>query len=424
MQSREVFVYGGARIPFAKSQTIYTGVSPYKLALGALDPLVEKFGLNGEIVGDVALGGVMMHPKDWNLSREVVLGSKLHPFTPGYNVQRACGTSLETAWHIALKIRAGQMNSGIAGGVDTNSDLPITFKQSFSHKIVKLSQARTMGQKLGGLFRFSPRDLAPVLPGVAEPRTGLSMGQHTEKMVKEWSISREDQDQLAYESHAKAAKALEEGFFNDLIYEFMGSQKDQILRPSTTMEKLSKLRTAFDKSEKGTLTAGNSTALTDGAACVLLGSQEFGQQKSLKPLAKMVDFQAAALDHTSGDGLLMAPTLAVAQLLQRNNLKLQDFDFYEIHEAFAGQVLCTLKAWNDEDYSKKYLGQSALGEIDREKLNVKGSSLAVGHPFAATGARITATLGKLLSQKSGSRGLISICTAGGMGVAAIMESVN
>lgn len=426
MQNRDVYIYGGSRVPFAKSHTNYMGVPAYDLALASLDGLVDKLKLKDELIGDVAFGSVMQHPKDWNLSREVVLGSQLHPFTPAYNVQRACGTSLETLWQLSLKIRAGQIDSAVAGGVDTNSDLAITFKQKFGQKLLKLSKAKSIMQKVSGLLKFRLSDFKPVLPAVGEPRTGLSMGQHTELMVKDWGVTREAQDDLAFESHIKASKAKETGFFNDLVYEFKGVKDDNILRSSIKREKLNSLKPAFDKkSGQGTLTAGNSTALTDGAACVLLGSKDFGEKKSLKPLAKVVDFQVSALDHTKGDGLLMAPTVAVSELLKRNNLNFSDFEFFEIHEAFAGQVLCTLKAWEDKDFCKNYLGRDeALGSIDRSKLNVNGSSLALGHPFAATGARISASLAKLLSDKpSGTRGLISICTAGGMGVAAIFESI-
>lgn len=389
----------------------------------AFNDLVAKNKLEGKELGEVVMGAIMNHPFDWNLSREVVLGSKLSPKTPGLNVQRACGLSLEASNILAMKIAMGQIEAGIAGGADTNSDVPLIGKRKLTHFLIKLQNAKTLAQKLKVLSSFSPALLRPEVPAVKEPRTGLSMGEHTELMVKEWGITREEQDQLAFESHQKAAKAYAEGFYDDLMTPFKNVKKDTITRADTTLEKLAKLRPAFDKSGKGTLTAGNSTPLTDGASTVLLTSEEFAQKNKLEISAYFVDSEVAAVDFVQGAGLLMAPTVAVARLLKRNNLKLQDFDYYEIHEAFAGQVLCTLKAWEDPKYCKEVIGEDApLGSIDREKLNVKGGSLAVGHPFAATGARIVAQAAKILKQNpKGGRVLISICTAGGMGVAAIVE---
>lgn len=423
--SRPVYVIGGTRTPFVKSFTAFKDVSTQELMEASLKGLVEKFKLHNKHVGDVALGAVMNSSKEWPVARESVLSSGLHPYTPAYFVQRACGTGLEAALQIALKIQASQIDWGIAGGVDTNSDLPLMASEGLKKMFLRLNSARTLPEKLSALSAFRPSFLAPAAPMVAEKRTGLSMGEHCELMVKEWGITREAQDELAYTSHQRAAKAYEAGFHNDLITELKGVKKDGILRGDTTIEKLKTLRPAFDKSDKGTLTAGNSTPLTDGSSAVLLATEDKAKAENLKPLARFVDADAAALDFVGGDGLLMAPTVAVARLLKRNNLSLQDFDFYEIHEAFAGQVLCTLKAWESETYSKKYLGSSkALGPIDRTKMNVNGGSVALGHPFAATGGRIIASLAKTLSQSSGKkRGLISICTAGGMGVAAILETV-
>lgn len=422
LTQRPVAIMAGMRTPFVKSFTTYRHVSEQDLMTSALEALVKQQKLEGQTLGDVALGAVMMHSKDWNFARECVLGTSLNPATPAYNVQRACGTGLETANHIALKIASGQIEVGIAAGCDTNSDLPVVARKELASFLLDLRDARTLPERLKVLSTFRPSMVVPQFPMVTEPRTGLSMGEHTELMVKEWKISREAQDQLAFESHQKGARAYDEGFYNDLVFKFQGIDRDGILRKDTTLEKLAKLKPAFDKSPTGTLTAGNSTPLTDGAAAVLLASEDWAKKNGKEPMAFITDVETAALDFVAGEGLLMAPTVAVARLLQRNNLKLQDFDFYEIHEAFAGQVLCTLKAWEDPLYCKNKLGLSApLGSIDRNKMNLKGGSLAMGHPFAATGGRIIAGLAKQLMLKGSGRGLISICTGGGMGIAAIIE---
>ncbi len=420
--ARKVAVIDGARIPFVKSLGVYLGLSNQDLLGASLNALVIKNNLEGKLLGDVITGTVMNHPFDWNLGREVVLGSGLAPETPGMNIQRACGTGLEAANLVALKIAAGQIESGIAGGSDTNSDIPLIGQRKLTHFLVKLQNAKSIPGKLSVLTKFNPSLLKPQMPVVREPRTGLSMGEHCELMVKEWKISREDQDQLAYQSHQNAANAFEEGFHDEFLVELKGIKRDPITRKDTTIEKLAKLKPAFDRSDKGTLTAGNSTPLTDGASVVLLGSEEWAAQNNLEVRAFLTDCEVAAVDFVHGEGLLMGPTLAVSRLLERNKLSLQDFDFYEIHEAFAGQVLCTLKAWESDEYCKKTLKRDkAMGSIDRNKMNVKGGSLALGHPFAATGGRILAAAAKLLEQKGKGRVLISICTAGGMGVAAIVE---
>lgn len=418
---RPVAIIAGSRTPFTKSFSHYSKTTNLELMTATLKDLVKKTKLEGVQLGDVATGAVMKNAEDWNMTREAVLKSGLHPHTPGYDVQRACGTGLETAAQIALKIASGQIESGIAGGTDTNSDIQGVFSHKFSWLMMDLQKAKSLPEKLKIIAQINPKLLLPIFPAVKEPQTGLSMGQHTELMVQEWKVTQAEQDQLAFESHQKAAKAYEAGFHQDLIFEFKGLKKDSILRPDTTIEKLSKLKPAFDFTGKGTLTAGNSTALTDGASAVLLGSQEFADKHKLPVLAYFVDAEYSAVDFVKGEGLLMAPTFAVKRLLERNNLKLQDFDFYEIHEAFAGQVLCTLKAWESPEYCKKMGLSEAMGSIDRTKLNVNGGSLALGHPFAATGGRIIASLAKALAQKGSGRGLISICTAGGMGVAAIIE---
>ncbi len=420
--NKRVAIIGGSRIPFVKSFKEYSRTTNQEMLTASVQAVVNKYKLGGKLLGDVALGAVMTSSLDWNLTREVVLGTDLDLRTPGFNVQKACGTSLETVNLIALKIATGQIESGIAGGSDTNSDLPVMVKRSLAWKLIAINNSKSFSERLGGIFKIGLKDLSPVFPDIVEPRTGKSMGQHTELMVKQWQISRAEQDQLALESHQKASKAYKEGFYDDLIVPFKGATRDTIVREDTSLDKLGKLKPAFDKTGAGTLTAGNSTIFTDGAAAVLLGTEEFAQKNGLDIMAYLVDVESAAVDFVHGAGLLMAPTLAVSRLLTRNNLKLQDFDYYEIHEAFAGQVLCTLKAWESEEYCRNELGvDKAWGTIDRSKMNVKGGSVALGHPFGGTGARIVASLSKTLKQKGKGRGLISICTAGGMGVAAILE---
>ncbi|MGN6654803.1 MAG: acetyl-CoA C-acetyltransferase [Rhodanobacter sp.] len=421
---RRVGVIGGVRIPFCRNNTAYADVGNFGMSVKVLGALVERFGLHGVELGEVAAGAVIRHSADWNLAREAVLSSGLAPTTPGITTARACGTSLDNTIIIANKIACGQIEAGIAAGSDTTSDVPIVYGRRLRRRLLAMNRARTPLDKLKAATRgFSLRELKPSFPGVAEPRTGKSMGDHCEQMARQWHISREAQDRLALDSHHKLAAAYEAGFFDDLLVPFRGLKRDGFLRPDTTLEKLAALKPAFDKrSGHGTLTAGNSTGLSDGAAAVLLGSEAWAAQRGLKIQAWLRDAEVAAVDYVHGEGLLMTPTIAVPRMLARHGLSLQDFDFYEIHEAFAAQVLCTLRAWESADYCKNRLGLEApLGTIDPAKLNVHGSSLAVGHPFAATGARIVATLAKLLEQKGSGRGLISICTAGGMGVTAILE---
>jgi acetyl-CoA C-acetyltransferase len=419
---RKVAIVGGSRIPFCRSNTVYADKSNLDMLSAVLDGVVQRFDLNGVQLDEVIAGAVMTHSRDFNLAREAVLSSKLSPLTPGITLQQACGTSLQGALNLAAKIACGQIECGIAGGTDTTSDAPIVFGDRFAHRMIALSQARTAKQRLGALKGFSPGELKPVSPTNGEMRTGLSMGQHCERMAQEWHIKREDQDQLAYESHQKAAAAYEEGFFDPLITPWGGVSRDNNLRADTSLEKLASLRTVFDKSTKATLSAGNSTTLTDGAAAVLLCSEDWAAERDLPVQAFLTTGRSAAVDFVNDEGLLMAPTVAVAEMLQRAGLGLKDFDFYEIHEAFAAQVLCTLQAWESKQYCRDRLGlKKPLGSIDREKMNIHGSSLAVGHPFAATGARIVATLAQILENKGSGRGLISVCTAGGMGVSAILE---
>jgi acetyl-CoA C-acetyltransferase len=421
---KRVGVIGGVRIPFCRNNTAYADVGNFGMSVKVLGALVERFGLHGVELGEVAMGAVIKHSSEWNLAREALLSSGLAPTTPGITTARACGTSLDNAIIIANKIAAGQIEAGIAGGSDTTSDVPIVYGARLRKRLLAVNRAKTPMEKLKAATRgFSFSELKPSFPGVAEPRTGKSMGDHCELMAKQWHIGRVEQDQLALDSHRKLAAAYEAGFFDDLLVPFRGLKRDGFLRPDSTMEKLAALKPAFDKtSGQGTLTAANSTGLSDGAAAVLLGSDEWAAKRGLKIQAYLLDAEVSAVDFVHGEGLLMAPTVAVPRMLARHGLTLQDFDYYEIHEAFAAQVLCTLRAWESADYCKNRLGLDApLGSIDPAKLNVHGSSLAVGHPFAATGARVVATLAKLLEQKGSGRGLISICTAGGMGVTAILE---
>lgn len=420
---RRVGIVGGSRIPFCRQNTAYVDLGNFGMSVKAVGAVVERFGLAGVELGEVALGAVMKHSSDWNLGREVALSSGLSPRTPGITMARACGTGLDTTITIANKIATGQAESGIAGGSDTTSDVPIVFGRKFAGRLLATARAKSFGQRLAAWKGFRPSELKPSFPGVSEKRTGKSMGEHCEQMAKEWKVSRAEQDQLAADSHRKAAAAYERGFFDDLVVEFRGLKRDNILRPDTTVEKLAGLKPAFDKtSGQGTLTAGNSTPLTDGASAVLLASEEFAAARGLPIQAYLSHAKVAAVDFVGGEGLLMAPTVAVSQMLRDAGLTLQDFDFYEIHEAFAAQVLCTLRAWESPAYCRDRLGrEQPMGSIDPARLNVVGSSLAFGHPFAATGARIVATAAKLLSERGSGRALISICTAGGMGVVAILE---
>ena len=419
---RPVAIVGGMRVPFCRSNTAYSTLSNQDLLSTALSGLVDKYNLQGEVIDETVAGAVITHSRDWNLARESVLSTSLSPLSPALTMQQACGTSLQAALTSSAKIATGQIDCAIAAGSDTVSDVPIVFGRKFARRLVQLGRARSVMDKLKLLKGLGPSELKPLPPSVNEPRTLLSMGQHCELMAKEWGITREAQDQLAAESHLKASAAYDEGFFDDLVTPCEKVLRDNNMRPDTSAEKLAGLRKAYDKSDAGTLTAGNSTPLTDGASSVLLASEEWARERGLPILAYLTHGQTSAVDFVAGEGLLMAPTVAVSEMLKKAGLTLQDFDFYEIHEAFAAQVLCTLSAWESDEYCRERLGlNSALGSIDREKMNVKGSSLAVGHPFAATGARIVATLAKIIDENDGGRGLISVCTAGGMGVTAILE---
>lgn len=419
---RPVAIVGGVRIPFCRSNTSYADQSNHSMLSTVLNGMVERYNLEGEELGEVNAGAVITHSSDWNLAREAVLSTGLAPTTPAVTMQQACGTSLQAAMFAAAKIACGQIDSAIAAGTDTVSDVPIVFGKKFSKRLVSLGKAKSVGQKFKVFKGFSPKELTPKPPSVNEPRTLLSMGQHCELMAQEWEVSREAQDQLAMESHLKAAAAYDEGFFDDLLVDCAGVTRDNNIRADSNMEALAGLRNAYERTEKGTLSAGNSTPLTDGSAGVLLASEEWARERGLPILAYLTHSNTAAVDFVGGEGLLMGPTVAVSNMLKSAGLSLQDFDVYEIHEAFAAQVLCTLKAWESEDYCQNRLGLAgALGSIDPGHMNLKGSSLAVGHPFAATGARIVGTLGKILDQRGSGRGLISVCTAGGMGVSAIME---
>ena len=420
---RRVAIVGGVRIPFARGNGAYAQVGNQEMLTAVLHALAEKFGLLGQRIDEVAAGAVMKHSSQWNLTREALLGSGLAAETPGLDLQRACGTGLEAAITLGNKIALGQIDCAIAGGVDTVSDPPVVYPKSFQQLLLRSYRGRTAGQRLRPWLGLRPANLKPVLPGVAEPRTGLSMGQHAELMVKTWGITRLEQDQLALDSHKNAAAAYASGFYGDLVTAYLGLTQDDNIRTDTSLEKLAKLRPSFDSSSAGTLTAGNSTPMTDGASALLLCTEAWARERNLPVLAFLSYGKVAAVDFVEKkEGLLMAPAYAVPRMLADADLKLQDFDFYEIHEAFAGQVLCTLKAWTDPEYCRDKLRlPDVLGSIDRSKLNIKGGSVAIGHPFAATGTRIVPTLAKILDEHKAKRGLISICTAGGMGVTAILE---
>ena len=417
---RRVAIVGGSRIPFARSMGAYAEVSNQAMLTAALKGVVDRFNLRGQVLGDVGAGAVLKHSQDFNLTREAVLDSGLAPQTPAFDLQRACGTSLDTAIVIGMKIAMGQIDSGIAAGVDTASDVPIVYPQAYRKVLLRAARGKGLGQRVAPFLGLRPSHFKPQFPAVVEPRTGMSMGQHCELMAKTWQIGREAQDQLAFESHRKAAAAYEEGFYDDLVVEFQGLKRDNNIRRDTTLEKLAQLKPAFDR--QGTLTAGNSTPMTDGASAVLLASEQWAQERGLPVLAYLTYGKYAAVDFVKDEGLLMAPAYAVPRMLADAKISLQDFDFYEIHEAFEAQVLCTLKAWESPQFCRERLGLAEpLGSVDRSKMNLKGGSVAIGHPFAATGARIIATLAKQLAQRGSGRGLISICTAGGMGVTAILE---
>jgi acetyl-CoA C-acetyltransferase len=422
-EPRKVAVVAGNRIPFARQDKNYRHASNSDMLTAALNGLVDRTGLGGQELGEVVAGAVLKHARDWNMVREVVLGSKLAATTPAYDLQQACGTGLEAAILVGNKIALGQIDVGIAGGVDTASDAPIAVNDKLRQILLDLNRAKSFPDRAKVLARVRPKDVVPEIPRNAEPRTRKSMGEHAALTALEWGVTREAQDELAYRSHINLAASYDRGFHDDLITPYLGLEKDQNLRPDTTLEKLAKLKTVYGKGETATMTAGNSTPLTDGASTVLLSTDEWAAEHGLRPLAYLTHAQTAAVDYVKGaEGLLMAPAYAVPKMLARAGLTLQDFDYYEIHEAFASQVLATLKAWEDPIFCKERLGLDApLGEIDRAKLNVNGSSLAAGHPFAATGGRIVAALAKQLDENGGGRGLISICAAGGQGVVAILE---
>ena len=422
---RRVAVIGGHRIPFARSGGAYVHASNQDMLTATLDGLASRYELAGERLGEVVAGAVLKHSRDFNLTRECVLGSVLSPETPAYDIQQACGTGLEAAILVSNKIALGQIDAGIAGGVDTTSDAPLAVNEDMRAILLEANRQRSNLGRLRAVARLRPAHLVPAIPRNAEPRTGLSMGEHTARMAAEWGITRAEQDELTLRSHRNLAAAYDRGFFDDLLSPYLGLKRDQNLRGDSTLERLAALRPAFG-GEHATMTAGNSTPLSDGAAVVLLASEEWAEQRGLRPLAHLVDAETAAVDYVhGGEGLLMAPAYAVPRMLARAGLTLQDFDRYEIHEAFAAQVLCTLRAWEDPVFCRERLGLDApLGAIDRDTLNVNGGSLAAGHPFAATGGRILASLAKMLDERGSGRGLISICAAGGQGVTAIVERLN
>lgn len=422
---RRAAVLGGNRIPFARQFGAYAEASNQDMLTAALEGLVARYGLAGERLGEVVGGAVVKHSRDFNLTREAVLGSSLAPTTPAYDVQQACATGLEATVLVANKIALGQVESGVAGGVDSASDAPVVVPEPLRRKLLRLNRARTSADRARAALAFRPTDVGIRVPATAEPRTGMSMGEHMALTAERWGVTRAAQDELTLASHQHLAAAYDRGFFDDLLTPYLGLSRDQNLRPDTSLEKLGSLRTVFGEGDAATMTAGNSTPLTDGASTVLLGSEDWAADHGLRPLAWLVDAETAAVDFVSGDeGLLMAPAYAVPRLLARTGMRLQDFDLYEVHEAFAATVLTTLAAWESEEFCRDRLGLDApLGAVDRSRLNVAGSSLAAGHPFAATGGRIVATLAKLLHEKGpGSRGLVSVCAAGGQGVVAVLEA--
>ena len=421
--TRRVAVLGGNRIPFARQDGPYARASNQDMLTATLNNVVEKFGLEGQTLGEVAAGAVLKHSRDFNLTRESVLGSKLAPETPAYDIQQACGTGLEATILVANKIALGQIEVGIAGGVDTTSDAPLALNEDLREVLLEVNRAKTNTARLRALAKLRPQQIVPEIPRNAEPRTGLSMGEHAAIMAKEWGISREAQDELAVASHHHLAAAYDSGFEHDLVTPFLGLERDQNLRPDSSLEKLAKLKPVFGGPD-GTMTAGNSTPLSDGSSAVLLASEEWATEHGIPVQAYFTEAQTAAVDHVhKREGLLMAPAYAMPGMLARAGRSLQEFDFYEIHEAFTSQVLCTLKAWDDPDWCRERLGlDEPLGSIDRDKLNVRGGSLGAGHPFGATGGRIVANLAKMLSEQGSGRGVISICAAGGLGVTAIMEA--
>jgi len=421
--SRRVAVIGGVRIPFCRAHTAYARCSNQDMMTGVLQALVARYSLAGVRLGDVSLGAVIKHSRDFNLARESTLSSGLAPETPAFDIQRACGTSLSAAILIGAKISTGLIDAGIAGGTDSISDVPLVYPEAYRTLLLESARGRTLGARLAPWLKLRPQHFKPVFPGVVEPRTKLSMGESMEITAKQWQLSREEQDRLALMSHQNATRAYAEGFYDDLVVEFKGVKRDNNIRGDTSLEQLAKLKPVFDRGPGGTLTAGNSTPLTDGASAVLLSSVEWAESRGLPISAYLTYAREAAVDFVAKEGLLMAPAYAVSEMLTEAKLELQDFDFYEIHEAFAAQTLVTLKAWESEKFCRERLGRErAMGSIDRSKLNVKGGSVAVGHPFAATGTRILATLAKLLRERGSGRGLISVCTAGGMGVTAILEA--
>jgi acetyl-CoA C-acetyltransferase len=416
-------ILGGLRVPFCRQNTAYTDLGNLALGTEVVSRLVDRFGLKGVELGELAFGAVLKHSRDWNIEREIALGSGLANTTPGLTLQRACGTGFESAIAVANKIALGQIRVGIGGGSDSASEVPLVLNQSLNARFLAAARARSFGERLRAFKGFRLGELKPVAPAVGEPRTGKSMGEHCEMMAKTWAISRKDQDQLAFDSHQKAHAAWERGFYDDLVSPFRGVKRDNVLRADTNLDKLASLKPAFDRSSGlGTLTAGNSTPLTDGASALLLAAPDWARAEGHEILADLVDAEVSAVDFIGGEGLLMAPTIAVARLLARNRLTLADFDLFEIHEAFAAQALCTLAAFESDGYCRERLGlPSALGAIDRSKLNIAGGSLAIGHPFAATGARMLAGAAKLLKEIGGGRVLVTACAAGGMGVAVILQ---
>ncbi|MFQ6023958.1 MAG: acetyl-CoA C-acyltransferase [Acidiferrobacterales bacterium] len=408
-----VAVIGGARTPFAKAGTVFKKYSALQLGVHAVNGLLEKQDLDPQSVDELVYGIVIADPRLPHFAREVNFSSRLPPSVRALTVTDNCITGTSAITAIYDSIVAGRAEVGIAGGVESMSNTALIFNESASRIFLEAAAAKSFGGRLTQFLKLRPWHFKPRAPAIAEPSTGLSMGEHTELMVKEWRVSREEQDEFAYRSHMKAHAATEDGRLKAEIHPLDGIDHDPLIRSDTTVEKLAKLPPAFDRSPSGTITAGNSSPLTDGAASVLLMSEERARQDGRQPLAFIKAFQYVGIDPK--DGLLMGPGIAVPRLLRKAGLTLAEIDIIEMHEAFAGQIACNLRAW------EQGWKEPAIGKVDPEKVNPLGSSIAVGHPFAATGARIVTTLANEMKRRDARYALISICGAGATASAMILE---
>ena len=408
-----VAVVGGARTPFAKAGTSLKNHSAVGLGAHSVDGVLEKYALDPALVEDLVYGIVVVDPSIPHMAREINFRSRLPSQVRALTVTDNCisGTSAIVSIHDAIV--AGRTTVGIAGGVESLSNPPVLFNKKASRAFLDAGAAKTTGARIRSLLRLRPWDFKPWSYGVEEPSTGLSMGEHTELTVKEWRISRQDQDEIAFRSHQNAYQATQDGRLTSEVHPLDDFDRDSIIRPSTNMEILAKLPTVFDRSPAGTITAGNSSPLTDGAASVLLMSERRAQELGYEPLAFIKDFLNVGIDPS--DGLLMGPGIAVPRLLRRNGLDLEQLGIIEMHEAFGGQVASNLRAW------EQGWKEPAIGRVDYQILNPLGSSIAIGHPFAATGARIVTTIANEMKRSDIQYGLVSICGAGATAVAMLLE---